>query len=84
MTSGPDEFGLDTAGDLGFAFAGNHVDLAADSDQLAGLDRTRLAELLDVTLAPLSARLAIATAVTHLQRTAPVQVPIKHALLKQP
>jgi len=59
-------------------------DLAADSDQLAGLDRTRLAELLDVTLAPLSARLAIATAVTHLQRTAPVQVPIKHALLKQP
>ena len=59
-------------------------DLAADSDQLAGLDRTRLAEQLDVTLAPLSARLAIATAVTHLQRSAPVQVPIKQSLLKQP
>ena len=29
---GADEFGLDAAGDLGFAFAGDHVDFAADAE----------------------------------------------------
>ena len=29
---GANEFGLDAAGDLGLAFAGDHVDLAADAE----------------------------------------------------